>query len=179
MERPTEHSGPARTLVFREARPEDVPRIVEIIACAQARMKARGSDQWQHGYPARGDIERDIAAGVGRVLCSPERGIAAYGAVIFTGEAAYRSLRGHWLSDEEYVVVHRLAVAEEALGRGIATEFMRRTAQLARERGVKSFRVDTNFDNTPMLRVLAALGFARCGEIDYAGDPRQAFEKLL
>ena len=62
-------------------------------------------------------------------------------------------------------------------GRGVAAEFMRRTEALARERGVGSFRVDTNFDNRYMLRMLERLGFAYCGKIVYGSGERLAFEK--
>lgn len=77
----------------------------------------------------------------------------------------------------DYVVLHRLAVADGEKGRGVAAEFMRRTEALARERGVGSFRVDTNFDNRYMLRMLERLGFAYCGKIVYGSGERLAFEK--
>lgn len=62
--------------------------------------------------------------------------ILAYGAIVFDGEPAYEALDGTWLSDSPYVVVHRLAVADEALGLGLGTEFLNRTEQLARRRGI-------------------------------------------
>lgn len=55
-------------LVFRRARPADAARIMEIIRQAQAQMRALGSLQWQDGYPARADIDRDIARGYGYVF---------------------------------------------------------------------------------------------------------------
>ena len=40
-------------------------------------------------------------------------------------------------------------------------------------------RVDTHADNAPMLHLLPALGFVRCGIIHVAdGTPRIAFERL-
>ena len=48
-------------LIFRQARPADAERIMEIIRQAQAQMRALGSLQWQDGYPARADIDNDIA----------------------------------------------------------------------------------------------------------------------
>lgn len=167
-------------LLFRLAAAEDAERILEIIRQAQAQMRARGSDQWQHGYPASPDIARDIARANGYVLCEPAKGrVIAYGAVIFSGEPAYDSINGKWLYTGPYVVVHRLAVAAETKGQGVGTEFMRRTEALARSQHVPSFRVDTNFDNAYMLRMLSSLGFVLCGEIDYEGDKRLAFEKPL
>lgn len=165
------------SLLFRPALPDDLERICTIIHQAQAQMRLRGSRQWQNGYPAAAHITDDIDRGYGHVLCTHTGLVVAYGAVVFDGEPAYAEIDGTWLDQAPYVVLHRLAVAQEVKGQGIATEFMRRTMTLARERGTGSFRIDTNFDNRCMLRLLAKFGFVRCGEIHYAGDPPIAFQK--
>ncbi|WP_295940837.1 GNAT family N-acetyltransferase [uncultured Alistipes sp.] len=169
---------------FRQAQAADAPRIMEIIRQAQAQMRALGSRQWQDGYPALCNIERDIALGYGYVFDKADdrdngntRTVIAYGAVVFDGEPAYNSIDGAWLTGGEYVVLHRLAVANEEKGRGLATQFMLRVEELARERGIGSFRVDTNFDNRYMLRIFEKLGFVYCGKIVYDSGERLAFEK--
>ena len=188
---------------FRSAAAGDIPRILEIIRQARHRMAAAGSQQWQDGYPALDDIAADVAHACGYVLCHageaaghpfaesgsgenhPEDGnrkeepIVAYGAILFDGEPAYAEIRGAWLTVGPYVVVHRLAVADEALGHGLGTEFLRHAARLALERGIRAFRIDTNFDNHRMLRILARNGFTRCGTIRYHSGQREAFEKIL
>ena len=75
--------------------------------------------------------------------------------------------------------MHRLAVADEALGHGLGTEFLRQAARLARERGIPAFRIDTNFDNRRMLRILARNGFVRRGTDPCRSGEREAFEKKL
>ena len=45
------------------------------------------------------------------------------GAVLFGGEPAYGSIEGEWLCQPPYVVVHRLAVAQEMRRCGLATRF--------------------------------------------------------
>lgn len=166
------------TLTLRPARSADAARILQIIRQAQARMKARGSDQWQDGYPAPAHIDADIAAQCGYVLCDGAATVA-YGVAACTGEAAYEAIDGAWLSDLPYVVVHRLAVADEALRQGVAAEFLRRTERFARARGIRSLRIDTHIDNTPMLHLLGRAGFVRCGEVSCRGGRRIAFEKVL
>lgn len=109
----------------------------------------------------------------------PPETIVTYGAILFDGEPTYAEIRGEWLSASRYVVVHRLAVADEALGHGLGTEFLRQAARLARERGIPAFRIDTNFDNRRMLRILARNGFVRCGTIRCRSGEREAFEKRL
>ncbi len=165
-------------VTFRQAALSELSRIVEIIDQAKERMRLRGSVQWLGPYPGREDIARDLARGYGYVLCCDNQ-IAAYGAVVFDGEPAYEHLQGTWPDDAPYVVVHRLAVADGWTRQGLATEFMRRTGELALQRGVHSFRVDTNFDNLYMQRIMTALGFAYCGEVEYRGDPRMAYHKAL
>lgn len=170
-------------LQFRKASAEDAARILEIIRQAQAQMRAAGSRQWQNGYPALGDILRDIERGYGYVLCQPgdavPEAVVAYGAVVFDGEAAYDAIEGEWQTPEPYVVLHRLAVADEMKRRGVAGEFLRRVGMLALGRGVEAFRVDTNFDNRYMLRLLEKTGFRYCGKIWYDSGERLAFEKWL
>ena len=170
-------------LIFRQAQSCETDRIMQIIRQAQARMHAAGSRQWQDGYPAPGHISADIGRNRGYVLCKPgvegPLSVIAYGAVVFDGEPAYGAIDGAWLTGGDYVVLHRLAVADGEKGRGVAAEFMRRTEALARGRGVGSFRVDTNFDNRYMLRMLERLRFAYCGKIIYESGERLAFEKPL
>ena len=105
--------------------------------------------------------------------------VVANGAVVFDGEPAYEAIEGAWLTDGDYVVLHRMAVADGEKGRGVATEFMRRVEAMACGRGTGSMRVDTNFDNRYMLRMLGRLGFVYCGKVRYRSGERLAFEKTL
>lgn len=158
--------------------PEDVPAIMTLVEAAVRRLAAMGVDQWQDGYPNRGRIEQDVAEGIGYVIEENDR-VVAYGAVIFTGEDAYRVIEGRWLTEEEnYVVVHRMCVAEEVVGQGYGRCFMEAAKQLSRGR-VRSFRVDTHADNRVMQALLPRLGFTRCGTIRIDRRPFEAFEKII
>jgi hypothetical protein len=46
-------------------------------------------------------------------------------------------------------------------------------------RNVYSIKVDTNFDNIPMLRILEKLKYTYCGEVYFRGASRKAYEKEL
>ena len=137
----------------------------------------------QDGYPAPGHISADIGRNRGYVLCKPgvegPLSVIAYGAVVFDGEPAYDAIDGQWLTDEPYVLVHRIAVADGERGRGVAAEFLHRVETLAQERGVKAFRIDTNFDNQTMLRLLERTGFTYCGKVVYRSGERLAYEKRI
>ena len=79
---------------------------------------------------------------------------------------------GAWLSDAPYSTIHRLASAGRVHG------VLRACVAWCAERQ-PHLRVDTHADNAPMLHLLPALGFARCGIIHVAaGPPRFGFERL-
>lgn len=175
-----------RQFLFRAATTRDFGRILQIIRQAQAQMRRAGSLQWQDGYPSVAHVEADLARGAGRVLCIPSRSkpeacdrVIAYGAVVTDGEPAYEPIEGAWRTPQPYVVVHRLAVADGYKGRGVAREFLHRVEEEARAEGMRGFRIDTNFDNRPMLRLLERTGFAFSGKIRYQSGERLAFEKRL
>ncbi len=164
--------------IFRKASLTEVDRIMEIIDEAKLQMRREGKNQWDEKYPARQHIETDIADGNAYVMIL-EGQIAAYGAVVFTGEPAYNGIQGRWLSEQPYVVLHRLAVTESVKGHGIGRLFMQEVERMSRSAGVHSFKVDTNYDNARMLRLLDKTGFTYCGQIFYPQGARMAYEKLL
>jgi N-acetylglutamate synthase-like GNAT family acetyltransferase len=165
-------------ITFRKAEITDAERIWQIILQAKEQMRRMNSRQWQDGYPVVENITGDIENGYGYVLCG-ENGVIAYGAVIFDGEPAYNDIHGKWLTNQPYVVVHRLAIADEVKQKGIGTLFMQKAEELSLQKGVHSFRVDTNFDNVYMQKILFALDFTYCGEIVYDQGVRRAYEKKI
>lgn len=168
-----------KDFVFREAWPIDVDAIMEIIDYARCRMLDEGKQQWDEHYPLRKDIEADIAARHGMVLCMAGR-VEAYGAVIFGEEPAYRHIdKGRWLSEQPYAVVHRLAVSQRQRQKGLGMLMMQQVEEMAHQRGVYSIKIDTNFDNTAMLHLLKKMHFTYCGEVNYSRGTRKAYEKLL
>lgn len=165
-------------LSFRRAEYCDVPAIGAILKAAVKRMLAEGKRQWGDSYPNETHVSADINRGAGYVIESDGEAVA-YGAVVFDGEPAYDDLRGRWLSECPYVVVHRLAVGQEMQGKGLGRLFMDCVAEYARSEGVSSFKVDTNFNNFAMLHLLDSLGFTYCGEVQYSRGSRKAFEKPI
>ncbi len=164
--------------VFRIATEADLVPVCEILRLAVTKMLAEGKCQWDESYPNAAHVRDDMGKGIGYVM-ELNGEVVAYGAVTFDGEPAYDELEGCWLSRGEYVVLHRLAVRRDLGGRGIGTRVLTAVGNLALARGVTSFKVDTNFDNTAMLGLLRKLGFTYCGEVRYGRGTRMAFEKLL
>jgi GNAT superfamily N-acetyltransferase len=165
-------------LQFRKASLKEIPKIWEIIQKAIQRRKADGSKQWQDGYPNQESIEKDIENEVGFVLTEGEN-IIGYCAVLINDEPEYANIEGKWLTEEDFVVYHRVAIAEEYLGKGFAKLMIESIHQYAIEKGIKSVKADTNFDNQAMLKLFKKLGYQYCGEVYFRGSARKAFEKIL
>jgi GNAT superfamily N-acetyltransferase len=165
-------------MLLRQAHISEATAIWAILEHAIEQRRLDGSDQWQNGYPNLTIVESDIENGHGYVL--EENGqIIAYAAIIFDTEPAYNTIEGAWLSSGPYVVIHRVATAKAVKGRGLATELFNLIEDLALSKNTYSIKVDTNFDNLPMLKTLAKLGYTYCGEIFFGGASRKAYEKLL
>ncbi|MDQ6531666.1 GNAT family N-acetyltransferase [Flavobacterium sp. LHD-85] len=165
-------------LSLRKANLSETPQIWEILQDAIEQRRLDGSTQWQDGYPNELSVKNDIENGYGYVFTEDES-ILAYAAIIFDKEPAYENIEGKWLTDDDYTVVHRVAVSKLAKGKGIATKLFESIEGLSVENKIYSIKVDTNFDNTPMLRILDRLKYTYCGEVYFRGSARKAFEKRL
>ncbi len=164
-------------MIIRKATLPEIPAIWIILQQAIARRKQDGSDQWQNGYPNPQIVEDDIHKGWGYVIEENEK-VIAYAAIIFGIEPAYNDLKGKWLTYGDYVVVHRVATSNAVKGKGIGLKLFEMVEDLAIENKVYSVKVDTNFDNVPMLKILENLKYTYCGEVFFEG-PRRAYEKVL
>jgi GNAT superfamily N-acetyltransferase len=163
---------------FRKATLLEIPQIWTIIQQAIVRRKNDGSDQWQDGYPNEAVIEHDITKGIGYVL-TDDNMLIGYAAILFNDEPAYEQLNGTWLTNGDFAVVHRVAISNDYLGKGLAQKIFHFTEDLAIANNIFSIKVDTNFDNIPMLIILEKLGYTYCGEVTFRGSFRKAFEKTL
>jgi GNAT superfamily N-acetyltransferase len=165
-------------MVLRLANTSEAATIWEILQQAIAQRKKDGSDQWQNGYPNQQTVISDIQNNIGYVL-TENNTIIAYAAIIFGIEPTYIDIKGTWLSNDNCVVVHRVATAESLKGKGVATQLFLLIEDFCINNNVYSIKVDTNFDNVPMLRILEKLNYTYCGDIFFNGASRMAFEKLL
>ena len=163
---------------FRKARITEIPQIWDILQNAILRRKKDGSEQWQDGYPNPEVIENDIKKEAGFVLTN-ENTIIGYVAVIINDEPAYTAIQGKWLSNEDFVVFHRVAIAEDYLGKGLSKVILNFIEDFALSKQIYSLKADTNFDNLAMLHLFEKLGYQYCGEVFFRGSARKAFEKVL
>jgi len=163
---------------FRKANLLEIPVIWNILELAIARRKEDGSNQWQDGYPNPEVIQKDIEKDTGYVLTERET-IIGYCAVVINDEPEYARIEGNWLTNEDFVVFHRLAIASTHLGEGFAKMIFQYIEEFTLNNSIYSIKADTNFDNLAMLNIFEQLGYSYCGEVYFRGSPRKAFEKVL
>lgn len=166
------------TMNLRQAKQAERSIIWEIILYAIEQRRLDGSRQWQDGYPNKTTIQEDLDNDHAYVVTDNED-VLAYAAIIFDKEPAYENIEGKWLTDGDYAAIHRVASSELAKGKGVATKLFQLIEALCINKNVYSIKVDTNFDNMPMLRILEKLGYTYCGEVYFKGGARKAFEKVL
>lgn len=163
---------------IRYAREGEIPAIMDIINQAKVRLANLGIDQWQSGYPNEESILADINKKDGYVVVEKDT-IVAYAAIIFDGEPTYAQIDGRWLSDEPYVVVHRIAVADSHLRKGLGAYLFQTAQRKALRKGIHRFRIDTHQGNRIMRNLIRKHGFTLCGIVQVRDGKRLAYEKII
>ena len=165
---------------YRKSLNSDVDRIMDIMHQAQEYLKSNNVDQWQDGYPQPDIILNDIKNKESYV--AEVDGIVAGTLVIsFRGEETYDKIyEGEWLSDEDYCVVHRVAMDKNYRGKGLASDMLKYAEKLSKEKNIKSIKIDTHLDNKVMRGLISKNGYKYCGIIYLNnGDKRVGYEKIL
>ena len=163
---------------FKKADTSDIPEIWAILQNAIIRRKNDGSNQWQDGYPNPEVIKKDIEKGYGYILTDGET-IIGYSAILINDEPEYLKIEGSWLTNADFVVFHRVAIAEKYLGKNLSQKIIEFIEDFARKNTIKSLKADTNHDNFAMMKIFEKSGFTFCGIVYFRGSPRRAYEKVL
>ncbi len=162
----------------RLARREDIPAIMSIIEQGKRRLKSLHVNQWQDGYPNEEAIIRDIVRKQGHVFVLQNQ-IVAYAAFLFEPDPYYENIDGEWLSNNPYVVVHRIAVCDRHCHHGIAKHILCCAEKIALKNNIHAFRIDTHLGNHYMRNLIRAAGFTLCGIVQVRDGKRLAYEKAL
>jgi hypothetical protein len=160
---------------IRAAKPEELPRLVELYDAARAFMRRCGNHiQWVGGYPRQEMIAEGIERGEQYVCMDEGRVVATFWFAVGPEPTYAEIFDGPgWLDDRPYGVVHRLASDGSASGVGaFCLEWA--LGQCG------NLRVDTHACNRVMQKLLQRLGYSRTGVIYIAdGTPRDAFQKII
>lgn len=163
---------------FRKAKISELHQIWIIIQQAIERRKEDGSNQWQDGYPNLDVVQKDIEKGEAYVLTEGKT-IIGYSAVVVNDEPEYAKIEGKWLTNNDFVVFHRLAISEKYLGKGLAKKIIRYIEEFGISNKIYSIKADTNYDNISMMKIFEKMDYTFCGVVYFRGSPRKAYEKVL
>ena len=160
---------------IRLAFPNEVNAVMKVIEDAKKTLAQSGSDQWQNGYPNADIIIDDIISGQAYVALE-EGELLAYAAVTKSPEKAYEAIYdGNWEGKEaEYLVFHRIAVASDVQGQGVAQTFLE---GLIEGFDYLDFRSDTHDQNKVIQHIFEKLGFKQVGKVPVDGE-RLAYQKV-
>ena len=159
-------------MIIRKATEKDAVEANAIYDEAKKYMKEAGNPyQWAEGYPGLKDILDDIPKGESYVAEDAGEIVGVFHFHIGK-EPAYLTIEdGEWKNEDEYAVIHRVAVKHH--GRGIADFIYSECYRMH-----PNIKIDTHRDNLPMQKSLKKNGFEYCGIIHLEnGDERLAYQK--
>ncbi|OGX90247.1 GNAT family N-acetyltransferase [Hymenobacter coccineus] len=159
-------------MTIRRATLADLPAVLALVQAVVPLMNAAGNRQWISEYPNEAVFRRDIER---QHLWVAERLGALDGIAALTQDQDPEYADADWDAAEPALVVHRLAVAPEAQGRGVAGALLAQAEHEAQTLGLRTLRVDTNSENAATQRLFPKLGYRFAGEIKLAFRPGLRF----
>lgn len=125
----------------RKAEMKDVSAMLRIVKQAQEDLKEMKVNQWQNGYPNEEVLKQDVRSGKAYVVCN-EAQIAGMMVISESDESTYDSL-DNW-QKEEYIVIHRFAVARELQRQNVGHCLILHAAKIAESLNISALRIDTH-----------------------------------
>ena len=164
---------------YRLANLDDIDQVMEVIEDGRELLKEEGNGQWQFGYPARSDLLEDIKNG--NLYCVIDgKTIASVCAITGYEESYMHFYEGWWLTDYDYLVIHRVAVRASYRGKGYGQALFKVFASVAKEKKIHSLRIDTHKNNSLLLHIMEKEGFKYCGKaILPPNKDRVMYEKII
>lgn len=164
----------------RLAQVQDLSSIMQNIINAKSLLKELGINQWQRNYPNENVILKDIN-GNKCYVCEADNKIIGSLALSFDGDEDYDKIyAGDWQKSERYMVIHRVAVAKDFKGMGVASKMLKYAEKISKNKQISYVKIDTHQKNHNMQNVLNKNGYSYRGLIDIAdGTSRIVFDKIF
>ena len=169
--------------MIRLAKVTDIEGILAVANDAIANLKADNVNQWQNGYPNREVFLNDIKNQT--LFVYDDNGIQGICNLSLERDPSYDIIEnGAWITNGNYLVIHRIAVSTKVIGSGVARQLFEFAIDYGQNNNVRSIRIDTHRDNKRMMGILRKVGFIKCGIIHLInyndGDnSRDAYELLI
>lgn len=165
--------------MIRPAVPEDLPDILRIVALSKKDMLANGNDQWDSDYPGEKEYAGDIAKR--QLFVETDENDTVRGVMCLNDDfpEAYEGLR--WKTSPPSMCIHRIAVNTACRNAGVARSLFAFAAQYARQKGIRSIRLDTFSRNMPAQRLFVRMEYEYVDDIYMKGRtiPYRCYEKSV
>jgi RimJ/RimL family protein N-acetyltransferase len=145
--------------------------IYQMYEKAKILLSFHQSGQWQNHEPSLRTIQKDIELEQFFGLYQDDQLIGT--CALLQEDSSYKTLlKGTWLNDEPYIVIHRFVIDETYHRLGYGSQFLSLIEKMSLEKGIFNIRVDTHVRNTPMTKLLLKHRYIECGEayIEGAGE---------
>jgi len=164
---------------IRLATEQDLPGVMAIVGEVIDEMAELGNPQWNRSYPKRDRFELDIENEALFIAVDDDQCVIGFVTLDDEQPPAYEWVE--WTMTPPCLVMHRMAVAQTARGRGVARALEDFAVDLAQDRRCTHIRVDTNSRNKPMQAFLESRGYRYVGQIRLRNLPAPfiCYEKLL
>lgn len=158
--------------MIREARIDDMDRLLEIYDIAKQFMRKTGNmNQWNSSYPDKELLTKDIQNHHLYVM-EEDHQVHSVFAFIIGEDETYQVIEGAWLDESPYGTIHRIA------SDGVIHHVFKKAVEYCSQK-CAHIRIDTHEDNQVMQKAILRNGFKRTGIIHIKdGSPRIAFEKV-
>lgn len=165
--------------MIRKALMKDLIPILDIVKSVVEEMQKHSNDQWSASYPDYETFASDVAADELFVDVDDKDRILAFFCLNTIEPPEYGSVP--WKIDQQALVIHRLAVNPDYLGRGLATKLMLFAEEQAHIRNLKSLRSDTCVKNTAMNLLFKKMNYDKSGMIRFPDSVNDfiCYEKWL
>jgi GNAT superfamily N-acetyltransferase len=149
---------------MRLATEKDLARIMAIKQDAVQLMTEQGNDQWDATYPTEETFIDYITKGYMYVL-EIEGTIVGMMALVDYEDEEYKTVQ--WSAEGVEMIIHRLAVAKEATGKGYAKDMIWYAIDKAMKKNMDIIKLDTYFKNKKAQKLFMSMGFDFVGKIHF------------
>ncbi len=162
--------------MIRKALKSDIEKVAQIYDHIHDRTdNAAGKTGWIKGiYPTIDTAKNAFSADELYIMEDENGKVVAAARINQKQEESYK--KAEWLykaEPQEVLVLHTLVVDPMESGKGYGRKFVAFYEDLAKKRGIKVLRMDTNEKNTPARTLYGKLGFHEAGIVpcDFNGLP--------
>lgn len=146
---------------------QEAEEIFEIYKSCRKAMQAAGIFQWQDEYPTIDTVKKDLEEKTLYGYYENGKCLGVVCASTFQDEE-YKEIK--WKStDENVIVIHRLAVSPEHQSKGIARLLMDFAEEFALKENYSSIRLDSYSQNKRALKFYENRGYQKRGECFFSG----------